>query len=89
MKIPKQLKIGGHVYKVIFVEDLPDANADIDEKKNVIRIDSEVTKSQQEAAFIHEILGACNPTLHEKDHIALASLAEQLYQVLSDNNLLR
>ena len=88
MRIPKKLKIGAHRFKVRFTGDIEDCG-DVDLAKNEIRIKLSQPVDQQGATFIHEIMGACNSTFHDKDHALLDSLSEQLYQVLSDNNLLR
>ena len=62
MKIPKQVKIGGHYYQVIFrdrvKEDGKDAPASVDNKYNRIWIDNQWAESQQETSFLHEIIEA-------------------------------
>lgn len=86
MKIPKQLKIGGHVYKVLLKDLDKSVCGDSDRVKNLIRIDSNFPQNQREVTLIHEILHCIN---NEFNHALLDSLAEQLYQVLKDNNLLK
>lgn len=87
MLIPSKLKIGGHIYHV----KLDSANMDngdygmIDSDDNTIYLRKALCQSQREATLFHEILHALNSTLN---HPLLDSLAEQLYQVLSENKLL-
>jgi len=87
MKIPKKLKIGGHLYKVELVEsdDMDGANGEQDRHKNRIRICKTDPQSQQEETLIHEIIHAVNGGLKEE---VVDSLAVSLYQVLKDNKLI-
>jgi len=95
MKIPKKLKIGGHIFKIesvkytkkqdfIDYEGCPCGDCDI--PNSSIRIYSNQTQSQIEESLIHEILHAINNTL---DHSLLHNLAHSLHQVLRDNKLLK
>lgn len=92
MKIPSKLKIGGITYQVRlatdwFESDGSDGETFYDKRNgNVIYINSELSKEAQEIALIHEALHCINSTM---DHEFLDSLSEQLYQLLSDNKLLR
>lgn len=88
MKIPKKLKIGGHLVSVVFDSTRfeTDDSGLSDRNKNEIVIDRHLAQSQQESTLIHEILHYINAPL---DHALLDSLSEQLYQVLSDNDLLK
>ncbi len=92
MKIPKKLKIGGHIYK-IKVCDLQNQQIDGDHntENNTIRIRETLPKDQQEATLIHECLHALNAVWGEREtaHMFLDSLAEQIYQLLSDNKMLK
>lgn len=88
MKLPSKLKIGGHVVHVELVE-MEDCGT-FDPKTNRIRISKDLPDSQQGATFFHEILHAINQNLGDgTEHILLESIAQQLYQVFSDNKLLR
>ena len=79
-----RIKIGGHIYKVLYV-DLPADDAGVvDKTKGIIFIDKNLTKSEKEATLIHEILHIINSEL---DHVILDSLAQQLHQVLKQNKL--
>ena len=94
MVIPKQAKIGGIVYKVVIAEEWPgrvvgehDGECFYDQTHgNTIYIGAELSQEAQEITFIHEALHAMNATM---DHEFLDSLAEQLYQFLADNGLLK
>ena len=91
MKIPKKLKIGGHIIKIEINQELDGKNGETDWKTNTIKICKTVPQSQKEGTLIHEIFHVLNTTLGENaDHHALIdSLAEQFYQVLADNKLLK
>ena len=91
MKIPKQLKIGGHIVKIIINQELDGKNGETNWKNNEIKICKTIPQSQKEATLIHEIFHILNTTIGENpDHHALIdSLSEQIYQVLSDNKLLK
>jgi hypothetical protein len=87
MIFPKKLKIGGHSITVE-VSDLTDMErqGDTDRAANKIRVCTSLAKSAKEAALFHEIFHVMNSEL---DHALLESLSEQIYQVLSDNKMLR
>lgn len=91
MTIPKRVKIGGIVYEVRIAEDWPgregsDGMCFYDHTiGNVIFIGAELSKEAQEITLLHEALHAMNSTMN---HEFLDSLAEQLYQFFSDNQLL-
>lgn len=78
-----KLKIGGHIYKVIYKDMGEDAGL-ADKTKNIIYIDPNLSKSEQESTLIHEILHVINSEL---DHALLDSLSQQLYQVIKQNKL--
>ena len=92
MKIPHEVKIGGIVYSVHIAEDwLGRGDADgqkfyDEEMGNSIYIASHLSQEAKEVTFIHEALHCMNTTI---GHEFLDSLAEQLYQFLKDNELLR
>ena len=87
MKIPKKLKIGGHIYKVELVDmdDIDSANGEQDRHRNRIRICKTDPQSQQEETLLHEIIHAVNGGLKEE---IVDSLAVSLYQVFKDNKLI-
>jgi len=84
MRIPKQVLIGGRNIKIksANIEHLGDA----DYEKGVIRIKKGMTKEAREAVFFHEAFHMMNTTV---GHKVLDSLAEQTYQMLRANNLLK
>lgn len=92
MIIPEKVKIGGITYKVILTEewyehDYADGETFYDKHRgNIIYIRSSLTKEAQEVTLIHEAIHAMNSTMN---HEFLDSLSEQLYQFLSDNELLK
>jgi len=88
MKLPTKLKIGGHTITVREMEMVDDTRCCGEASYAVgeIRINKDLPQTQKEASLIHEVLHFLNTTL---DHALLDSLAEQMYQVLKDNKLLR
>lgn len=94
MKIPKSLKIGGQVYKIILKDMDSDGGSGkagmnyLVKNEIYINISKEYHRSQQEQTLIHEIIEALN-YLHEYklEHPTISSFAENIYQVLKDNHL--
>lgn len=84
MKIPKRLKIGGHIVTIRLSKDIED-NGFSDSQKNEIVLNANLPQSQLEATLIHEIFHFLNTTIK---HDLLDSLSEQIYQVLRDNKLI-
>ena len=85
MKIPSRLKIGAHTFEVRVEDNWPGKGDTVglcDREKNTIHVDSKLAQSYQWSTLLHEILHAINS---EIDHAILDSLAEQLNQVLCDN----
>jgi len=91
MKIPKKLKIGAHEFIVEEKEIEDKACGYTSFIKARITIDSRLPQTQKESTLIHEILHTLNTTLDDDrlGHSLLDSLAEQLYQVLKENKLLK
>lgn len=93
MKIPKKLKIGGIVYQVKIIDDLEldGEDGETNRFRNDIRINKLLPQEQKEATLIHEIMHCLNSQIVEEKlgHLFLESLAQQFYQVLKDNNLLK
>ncbi len=86
MKIPKEIKIGGHLVKVDCSKEIPDLNGQVDYQTNTIKICKTIPQSFKEAALIHEIFHLLNSTFdQDREHAIMDSLAEQWYQVLKDN----
>ena len=101
MKIPKKLKVGGHTYTITFNK----TNDEVRGKNNwgitnhelkTMYIDKEVPQSQKEETFIHELLHIVNHqtklnyelSSHKEENI-VKRMAESLYTILKDNNLLK
>ena len=102
MNIPKTLKIGGHIYDIIFpyvFTERYDRAGDCDSASCRIRIsknESDIPKTDSTIAvtFIHEVLHAIdNTTGHGMFHGSegekkIEALSEGIYQVLIDNGYL-
>ncbi len=91
MKIPKQIKIGGHIYKVVLEPDILETSqgnscGTRDRTKGTIAINSSLIRTEQEAVLFHEILHTINNEMNEEQ---IELFAQALYQVFSDNKLLR
>ncbi len=83
-----KLKIGGHKYRVEYTNNISKLESEdcgrVSREKGIIYIDNTLMKSEQEVSLIHEIFHILNTELN---HELLDSLAQQLYQVLTDNKL--
>lgn len=99
MRIPKQLKVGGQVYEVIYpyvFMERASIGGLADHVTNTIRIaalgdaGAPYAKENIEEAFIHELLHCVDVVYnnHGLDEVVVTRLAEGLYQVLKDNKLL-
>lgn len=88
MKIPTQLKIGGHIYKIKLVdpEELDKDCGQQNRARNTIKIRNDLPKSQLEETIIHEVLHAINGDLKEE---TVDFLSNAIYAVLVDNRLLK
>lgn len=94
MKIPKQIKIGGSIYRIILKDILRHEYRSMagyensDDCEITINIKSDI--QTQETTLIHEILEAINYKNELKlNHHQIMSLEHNLYQVLKDNDLLK
>ena len=93
MKIPKKLKIGGQIYRVIERDrnekDGTDNLATSKPYRNKIWIDNSQPQSQKESTFLHEIIEIINSLYKlEFKESDICTLETALYQVLKDNKLL-
>ena len=95
MQIPTEVKVGGHIYKVIqdykFQERL-DIHGQCDQVMKEIRImttdnSGRFAQSKIEEIFIHELIHAINHVYNadELDEKTLQRLGEGFHQVLKDN----
>lgn len=93
MKIPKELKIGGHIVKIIESKNLKSYECGYtDFDKNEILIHEKLSQSMKELTLIHEIFHFMNSEIHSENswsHALLESLSQQIYQVLKDNKFLK
>lgn len=91
MKIKNNLHIGGHNFKVEIKKMEPGVGGECSYNKNVITIDADLCQSQREATLFHEIFHAINSEFHSTNmgHMVMESLSQQIYQVLSDNKMLK
>lgn len=88
-KIPNSLKILGHDFKVIMLDDNETSNyGSMNPNTNTIRVNKNKTQSQIESTFLHEIIEAINQSLEiNLEHRQITALEAGLYQVLKDNKL--
>lgn len=86
MKIPNSLKIGAHTFAVVHRDVGGDRCGLTDYVKQTISLDSQLTGTVELAVLIHEVLHVCNSEL---DHALLDSIAQQITQVLVDNDMLK
>ena len=87
--IPTKLKIGGITWLVKLVEPAEidcdnQAIGDQSETTQLIRIASSLSPEMAKAVLLHEIIHCIDAQL---DHDIVEMLANQLYQVLSENDL--
>ena len=101
MKMPKELKIGGHIYKVVFpyqFTERGDIAGQHDSIIKEIRIDpldswshKELPDSSIKVILLHEILHAIDSITGRetfKDESVCNGVSESLYQIIHDNKLI-
>jgi len=91
MKIPTELKIGGHIYSIEVSPMWHQSNYGVTRPAyNLIWVDGALPKSQIESTLLHEVLEVINEQ-HALDlgEVKIRTLEQALYQVLSDNKMLR
>lgn len=73
------------------IEFTDGAYGDEDHSPQEIRINRDLSDTQKMASLIHEVMGVCNATMHGNDlmHALLEAQAQQLTQVLIDNDMLK
>ncbi len=86
MRIPNKLKIGGRIFDVREVVGLVDNGNFKESGHNTILLDAELNQESRELAFFHEVLHSLNNQLDDRD---VEWMAQGIYQVLKDNNLLK
>ena len=100
--LPKELKIGGHTYKVLFpyqFTERTDIWGQHGAGTTTIKVADEsatgekLTKTRVWEVFLHEILHAIDAQtghrVFEDNESAIDGIGEALYQVLNDNGLLK
>lgn len=95
MKIPKKLKIGGHIYPIKIWDRIKESGTDRLGSSNVytnlgIWLDNKQSPTQLESTLIHEIIELIN-SLNKLDFTEhqVCVLETNLYQIFKDNNLLK
>ena len=105
IKLPKKLKIGGHVFDIVFPYRFPDTDTTGGEsypEECIIKINDHTAMGQPKSEstvwvyLFHEILHAIDQYTmyetfdnHETGEQACEAIAQYLYQVLNDNDLLK
>lgn len=91
MKIPNQIKIGGHLIPIVLHDSREIDNPgefNIYHQRIRLRKDPEIRQDIVDEAFLHEIFEAIknlnNLTI---DHTHLTVFSEMLFQVIRDNDL--
>lgn len=92
MKIPETVKIGPHIYTVVYEKNFNDNHSAVGQSRhlhNQIVLDPDQARSSLEDTFIHEIFHAIDWQLHifdgEQVEHQIARLTTQFLQVLKDN----
>jgi len=89
MQIPKQIKIGGYIVSVEFVNNLMtdwQHNGEYHPRIQTIKIDKDCSEQEREEVFIHEVLEAIKAIYDiQLEHRDLSLLATVLHQVIKDN----
>lgn len=97
MKIPNKIKIGAHIYDIVFRDDLDDEDFGTSRQKKLkIFINQEIPQTLQEETLFHEVIHniylqnglsiGINETEEEKQ---VQIISHGIYQFLKDNNLLK
>lgn len=93
MTIPDKIKIGALMMNVVYDEHLASSNerfGECDTMRARIVIDSMQPKDHMELTLIHEIIEKINLENELRlEHPQISCLTNALYQVLSDNNMLK
>ena len=85
MKLPQQLKIGGHEIKVVLTNDQEDRlHGETNYNDNTITLNNKLSPSQIVATFYHEWLHTINTEL---DHEKIEYLAQAIAQLHIDNDI--
>jgi len=87
MKIPKKIKVGGHIYKIELVDSevLDNDCGKVNKSRNVIQIRKDLPQSQLEETLIHELVHTINFDWNEE---RVEFVSNAIYQILKDNKWL-
>lgn len=84
--IPKKIKVGGIIYKVIECDNLFDKRGLIDYSKDIIYLDKTLSRGQKLNALIHEVSHAINPGWSEA---TVEMVAFAFTQIIMDNRFIK
>lgn len=85
LKIPKKIKIGGHLILIDFSNDISNMG-EYRSGKQEIKIYKDNCSSQQEETLLHEIIECINYHYELKlSHWKIQVIGTVLYQVIKDN----
>ena len=89
MIIPDNIKILGHNYTIIMIDDRESGDyGSLNPNTNTIRLNKNKTQSQIESTLLHEIIECLNMSLELRlEHQQISALEAGLYQTLKDNKI--
>ena len=89
MIIPNNIKILGHTYAIIMIDDRENGDyGSLNPNTNTIRLNKNKTQSQIESTLLHEIIEALNMNLELRlEHPQISAIEAGLYQILKDNQI--
>jgi len=89
VKIPEKVKVLGHEYSVILIDQSQVGEfGSTDVNTLTIRLSKNKAQGQIDSTLLHEIIEALNHDLELRlEHNQISSLEASLYQVLKDNKL--
>ena len=94
MNIPKEVKVGGYTYRVVWADKIALHNnndGETNTSDQIIKLQSGQGKEHTEQVFIHELLHACFYQMgfddedKQTEEQLVTRLALVLYQVIKDN----
>lgn len=85
-QLPKKVKVGGIVYKVVQMEMVGSDCGGIDLDTNEITINKDLMQDQKEVTLFHEVFHAINWKLNETE---VEMYSQAVYAFLKDNDLLK
>ena len=87
MRIPSKIKVGGHVYTIELVDhELIESDCgEVNRARSTIRLRNDLTASQLEESFIHEVVHLINLSWDEE---RVEFISNIIYQILKDNKFI-